>query len=455
MITKASEEQCKFEVEEIEKLFSLSVESKENKAFSISTDSRNIESNQIFLPLVGENFDGHDFINQVFEKGIEYSFCEKIKTNKTNEKYKNRLLVIENSLEAYHKIANQYRKKINPKVITITGSSGKTTVKELISTVLMQKFKVHKTEKNFNNEFGVPKTILEMSKETQILILELAMRGKGQIRQLSKVSEPDIAIVTNISSAHIGILGSLKEIIEAKCEIFEHIKKEGTAFLVNDPALVECAKNVIGSKSTKIVLFQNAEATNIKFKEGKTFFSFSGEDYCINAMGKAHILNAILAIKVSKLLGLTKDEINKGFMEFKIPSGRGNVINLSEDKFLIDESYNANPDSVKAAVSNLVDCWDKKYKKILVLGELAELGQHENRLLNELKQWLSVQPITSVITLGNQLKGTITGSNVINVNDLESCCNALKQSFLNKSVLLVKGSHVAGLEKVIECLNKQ
>lgn len=455
MTTKAFEEQCTFEIEELEQLFSLKIENKENHRFSISTDSRNIKPSQIFLPLVGESFDGHDFINQVFERDINLSFCEKKKTSKVNEKHKNKLLVVENSLNAYHKIANYHRKKINPKVIAITGSSGKTTVKDLISTVLSQKFKTHKTEKNFNNEFGVPKTILEMAEGTQILVLELAMRGKGQISQLSKTAEPDIAIITNISSAHIGILGNLNEIIEAKCEIFEHLKKDGSAFLVNDPALVAHAKNVLDSKSIKEILFQDSEATNVKIKEGKTFFSFSQEDYCINALGKVHLLNAILAIKISKLLGLTKDEINKGLMKFKIPSGRGNVISLSKDKFLIDESYNANPDSVRAAVSNLIDCWDKKNKKILVLGELAELGQHEENLLNELNQWLSAQPITSVITLGKQLKGKITGRNVINVNDLESCCNAVKQVFLKETVLLVKGSHVAGLEKVIEYLNKQ
>ena len=158
------------------------------------------------MPFSGEKFDGHMFINEVFAKGVKYSFCEKSKTSGLDQ---SKLIVVENTLDAYHKIANYYRRKINPIVIAVTGSSGKTTVKELIATVLNEKYRVHKTEANFNNEIGVPKTILEMPKDTDVLVLELAMRGKGEIRYLSGTSEPDVAIITNVGSSHVGRLGSL------------------------------------------------------------------------------------------------------------------------------------------------------------------------------------------------------------------------------------------------------
>lgn len=450
---------AEFEVKELKKLFDFksdkSDKEEDNKIFFVTTDSRNISKNQIFIPLVGEKFDGHDFIDQALEKGAPLSFCEKNKTNKTQEKNRSKLILVSNTLEAYHTVANSYRKKINPKVIAITGSSGKTTVKDLISLVLSKKYKVHKTQLNFNNEFGVPKTILEMNKDTEILVLELAMRGKGQIKQLSKIAESDISIITNVGCAHVGILGDLKTIIEAKAEIFEYTKPKGLAFLPDQKELLDYVREVANQKSLKLELFSKTEAENIKYKEGKTYFTFNGEDYCINALGEIHALNAILAIKVAQCLELSKNKIKEGLLSFEVPSGRGRVINLGGERFLIDESYNANPESVKIAVSSLIECWDKDYKKVVVLGELAELGQYEEKFISNLNKYLASKPISKIITIGKNLKDKITGPNVINVDDNENCCKTLEKLLLSKTIVLVKGSRVAALEKIIKSFNKQ
>lgn len=415
----------------------------------ISTDSRNIKPDQIFLPLAGEKFDGHDFINDVFVKGVKHSFCEKNKSSRANEKYKSNLILVENTLDTYHEIANQYRKKINPTVIAITGSSGKTTTKDLLSTVLKTKYKVHKTEANFNNEIGVPKTILEMLEDTQVLVLELAMRQKGEIRYLAKTCEPDIAIITNVGSAHIGRLGSIESVIKAKCEILEHLKKGGLAILHNDPSLVKCSREIWKGKTD---FFDLNQAKDISFKEGKSYFVLNekpSEKYSIPALGKTNVLNSILAIKVARHLSLSTEEVQKGLLLFEIPKGRGNIIKLASDIYVIDESYNANPDSVKTAVSNLLECWDNSYEKILVLGELRELGKHEGELLRDLNSWLTEKPLESLVTVGDKLKEITSNYNVKNISE---CCDILNKLVKSKSVILVKGSHIAGLEEVINYL---
>jgi len=433
---------------ELQKLFSLSIP--KDSLFSISADSREIDNSQIFLPLTGEKFDGHDFVNNIFEKGIRLSFCEKSKIEKVKSEYRKNLIVVNKTLDAYQLLANYYRKKTNPTVIAITGSSGKTTTKDLVALVLSTKFKTYKTEENFNNEFGVPKTILEMPQDIKVLVLELAMRSKGEIRYLSKTSEPDIAVITNIGYAHIGRLGTIEETVRAKCEILEHLRKEGIAVLFNDPKLIDYSSKVWKGKT---IYYDLSKVVNISFKEGKSHFLYEDEEYSVNAHGKIHVLNSICTITIARLLGMTRDEINKGLNLFQVPDGRGNVIELRGGITLIDESYNANPDSLRAALSNLFDCWQDRgeiHKKILVLGELAELGEHESKLLSELNEWLKHKPINNIITVGERLNEINT--KVLRVKDINECFDALKELLESKTVILVKGSHKANLKELVNLL---
>ncbi len=437
----------KFSTKELLDIFNFKEIIDADESYSICTDSRTIKTDQIFLPISGEKYDGHDFINSVFEKDVKYSFCDAKKIQKINEKFRKSLILVDDTLNAYHEIAKYYKRKISPKTITITGSSGKTTIKDLIATILSTKYKVHKTEANFNNEIGVPKTILEMPEDTQVLVLELAMRAKGEIRFLAKTAEADITVITNVGSAHIGRLGSLQAIIEAKCEILEHLKNEGIAIVHNNPDLIKCAGRYM-PQHVPMTTFDLAEAKNITFKNGKTNFTFEDKNYTINAPGKIHVLNSLCAMKTAEKLNLSFEEIKKGLIEFTLPQGRGNIISLKGDKFLIDESYNANPESLKAAITSLIECWNSEYKKIVVIGELAELGGHESQLLTELNDWVNKMPLDHVITVGDKIKA-ITYKSSTNVRNIEECCAILNNLFTSKSVVLVKGSRVAGLEKLV------
>ena len=452
--------EARFNADELRQLFKAKI--KTDFEASICTDSRTVKPDQIFLPLKGELFDGHDYINSVFEESLKkkrsqiFSFCEKKKVNKVKKKYRDRLILVKSALDAYHRLANYHRKKINPKVVAITGSSGKTTTKDLVSSVLSSGFKVHKTEANFNNEIGVPKTILEMPPDTEILVLELAMRGKGEIGFLSKTAEPDVAVITNVGTAHIGRLGSLQSIVSAKCEILKHLKKDGLAILFNDKMLLKTTEKIWRGKTAS---FDLSQASDIEFRDGKTYFTINVqklcyEKYSINALGNIHVLNSLIAILIARYFGLLKDEIQRGLSAFEIPLGRGGLLQISKDIYLINESYNANPDSVKTAVNNLVKCWANGYKKILVLGELAELGKHEDKLLKDLSKWLKAQRLATVITIGKKMKPFFTASNVKNVTNTDECHAILKKLLIPHSVALLKGSRVAGLERVIENLVK-
>lgn len=445
---------AKFSSRDLNQLFDLNI--KESFEFSLSTDSRTITKSDLFIPLRGEKFDGHEFINDVLDKGIRYSFCEKTSLDKVSGRNKHKLIVVDKTIDAYNKIANYYRNRLNAKVITITGSSGKTTVKELIACVLSEKFKVHKTEANFNNEIGVPKTILEAPQDTEVLVLELAMRRKGEIDYLSKTAEPDIAIITNVGLAHIGRLGDLSSIIEAKCEIFNHMKKEGLGFLHKNDSLIEYFKKEKIEKVKDCIVFDISEVgTDYVFKDGKSFFSLGGDKYFIYAKGKTHILNSVLAIKLAKhkLFNLTKEELQRGLSKFAIPRGRGNIIALSRDFYIVDESYNASPDTVKLAVGNLLDSWGN-LKKVLVIGELAELGGHKDKLLRDLMDWIGRQKLDSIVGIGEDYK-EYKSKNMIcadNINEANKLLRGIVEN--GKTVVLVKASRVAGLEKIVSYLEK-
>lgn len=440
------ENKARFSSEELNKLFKCNLDFKEK--YSINTDSRSIKENEIFLPLIGEKFDGHDFIH-----GLEcISFCARTHLNKVDKKHHDRLIIVENTLDAYHLLANYYRKKINPKVIGITGSSGKTTTKEIVSAVLLGKYKIHKTKANFNNEIGVPKTILEMSEDTEVLVLEMAMRAQGEIRYLSKTAEPNIVIITNVGNAHIGRLGSLENIIKAKSEILLHLNKEGLAILHNDKALLSHAEKV---RTGKTKTFDLSLVEEISYMGYKSSFNFKGNKHSINAIGSVYILNSIAAFLVAEELGMNSVQMQEGLNTFSVPKGRGNLIKISENIFLLDESYNANPESVKSTVNNMVYCFPSDFKKILILGELAELGEYEDTLLDDLAKWLSDKPLSSVITIGNSLEkvNIELQKKAKNVKNAEECCTILK-SVEPKTLIAVKGSRVAGLDKIVEYLEK-
>lgn len=357
------------------------------KALEISTDSRTIKKNSIYVPLIGEKFDGHDFIPESLEKGaakvlsqIPYEkllskFIQKSKDKKNIEileHNKEKIEVVESTLKKYQELARDYKREINPLTIAITGSNGKTTLKEMLASILQTKYKIHYTEANFNNEIGVPKTILSMPENIEILILEMGMRDLGQIEILSAIAEPNICIITNIGTAHIELLGSKENIRKAKLEIIKYAQDyKNLDFYKEKLLLLDLQEfEILNSDNNFKEIIENIKCDSFNNHEQIQLNMFS--NYGINASANA-------AIKVAELLGIAIESSKKILKKFTPIKGRGQIYIDSSMNIYIDESYNASPETLKLGIESLC----KEFPQINKLIVTAEILENDPKLISE------------------------------------------------------------------------
>ncbi len=413
----------------------------------ISTDTRTIKENDIYLPLSGENFDGHNFIENTVQKGCVGYFTEKTKYYGQNAGF---VIAVDDTLEAYLKTANYVRKKLNPIVIAITGSSGKTTVKEFIYSVLATSFQVHKSILNHNNEIGLCQTLLNMDEAAQFAVIEMGMRGLGEIELLSKHAEPDVAVITNIGTAHIGKLGSLENIAKAKCEITSHLKNSGTLLAFDDDLI----KKYCSWGGNKVFYGKNYEVA--EQNENSTAFMYKNEYYEIPVTGEYNVINAISAIEIGKHFGISYENILAGLLNYKPVGNRGKTISLKNGTKMIVDCYNANPDSMIASIDSIAKIY-KNSKISLILGDMGELGDYEEDLHKKVGVFISRLSIDSLVTVGEKAKliaieaqksAIKTNSFMDNIETAEFLANNLEQN----SILFFKGSRSMKLEEIAESL---
>ena len=364
--------------------------------YNISTDTRTIQNGDIYLPIKGANFDGEKFCEEAILKGAAGCF---ISGNNYPENAKI-VLQVENTLDAYMKIANHVRKEYNPITLAITGSSGKTTTKEMIYSIVSKKFKTHKTFANHNNEIGFCQTILSMPEDTQVLIIEMGMRALGEIELLSKYAEPDYSIIVNTGSAHIGRLGSLDNIARAKCEITEYQNPSGTLIAYDSERL----HKFIDFRGEKI-FFSIKDAQILEKAPAYTKFIYKSQNYEINVEGDYNVENAIAAIEFAQKLKIQYDDIRRGLLSYRPIEKRWEVEEVNGLKF-INDSYNANPESMKASVSTFVELYKNP---VVVLGNMGELGENEIAFHKEVGDYigrLDGKKQARFITVGNLAKYT-------------------------------------------------
>ena len=361
--------------------------------YNISTDTRTIKEGDVYLPLKGESFDGEKFIEQALEKGAIGYFTTGDKVFDSAKC----VFKVDNTLNAYLKLANFCRNKFDPITVAITGSSGKTTTKELVNSVLSQKFMTHKTFSNHNNEVGLCQTILGMPEDVEVLIVEMGMRGLGEIDLLSKFAEPDYAIITNAGSAHIGRLGSLDNIAIAKSEIVSSLKENGALIAHNNPRLKKFA-NFNGEK----IWYSVDDVKILEQRQGYSRFEYNGNVYELNVEGLYNIENSLSAIELGYKLGMTYDEILKGLLAYKPIEKRWEVEDVRGLK-VINDSYNANPESMKASVSTFIELYENP---IVILGNMGELGESEVELHQDVGRFLAKKSKNNVkyLTVGNLAK---------------------------------------------------
>jgi UDP-N-acetylmuramoyl-tripeptide--D-alanyl-D-alanine ligase len=385
------------------------------KLKSVSTDSRTIKPGDIFLAIKGKNFNGHDHILSALERGAEFAISEELRPEFPHEK----ICLVDNTLSTYHQIASAYRSSLNPIVIGITGSSGKTTTKEMLYKILSERYTTYASQENFNNEIGVPKTILEAPIDTKVLILEMGMRGLGEISLLSKTSKPNISIITNIGTAHIERLGSVENIRKAKFEIIDGLADYNGRLSLNKTLIIDT-----DNYQKLINQGEKLKMNTLTFDDSRHY-----QVTCLNSPGINADANA--AAHAARVLGLTEEEIQRGLLKYSPGPGRGVILHDKEANIFIDDSYNANPESVMNSVTALCEEFSNK-KKIVIIGEIAESLPE---LVEALFQELRSMPQIELVDARKQ--------------DISSINSLIKSKLDGKTVILVKASRVAGLEKII------
>lgn len=344
--------------------------------FNISTDTRTISNKDIYLPLKGETFDGEKFIDKALGNGAKAYFT----TSDLVLDDADFVLKVPDTKDAYMKIAQFYLRRVNPVKIGITGSAGKTTTKEMVYSVLNYKFKTHKTFSNHNNEIGFCQTVLSMPDDTQMLIVEMGMRGLGEIDYITKYLEPDYAIVTNCGSAHVGRLGSLDNIAIAKCEIANGLKQGGMFISLNQDIIKKHLK-FNGEK----IFYSMKDVEVLERKPSYSKFIYKGNICELNVEGDYNIENSLSAINVGLKTGMTPEEIARGLKTYHPIEKRWEVEDIKGYRF-INDSYNANPESMKASVRAFIELYPNP---VVVLGDMGELGEDERKYHAQVGEYLS------------------------------------------------------------------
>lgn len=356
------------------------IKNNEGNFSKISTDTRKIEKDNLFIALKGENFNGNDYVIHAVEKGASIIIVDEIKFKIEELNNRGTIIKVKNTKTALGDLARFYRKKIGIKVVGITGSTGKTSTKDLVAAFLSGKYKVFKTQGNFNNEIGLPLMIFELSKEYDIAVLEMGTSDFGEINRLASIALPNIGAITNIGVAHIEYLKTRENILKEKMSIADFFEEKNSLIINCENDMLKTIDKCDKFNLKKIGYDKNYDvyARNIELTSETTSFDVVTNDnknhrFTLNMVGEHNILNALIGIQISKEFGLTFDEMEKGLKNFNATSMRLEIINKN-NFIIINDSYNANPDSMKAALKVLENY--SGVRKIAVLGTMGELGDY-------------------------------------------------------------------------------
>ena len=428
----------------------------------ISTDSRTIKPGELFVALRGENFEGHNFVEASAKTGATGALVD---LNWAGSVPKNFVLLrATDTLQAYQTLAANYRRSLALKVLAITGSNGKTSTKDFAASVFARKFRVTKTEGNFNNHVGLPRTILEATSGDEIAVWEIGMNHPGEIAALAKIAAPDAAIITNIGVAHIEFMGSREAIAMEKGALAEAIDPQGTVILnADDPFTEEIAARTRARVVLAGTMGGAVQAIEIRQSaDGSEFTIVEGAHRCraqLSVAGSHMVQNALLAVAAGRAFGLSIEECAAGLGAAPLTKARLQIREIGGVQFL-DDSYNANPDSMKAALRTLVEL-DADGKRIAVLGEMRELGTQSERGHREVGETAATLGLDQLITIGDTAESIAKGARTAGLDKVLSAPSTGEAAKLLGEIaepgdlVLIKGSRAARTEEVIERFGNQ
>ena len=426
-------------------------------------DSRLVKENYLFFATKGERVDGHDYIAKAFELGATIAVCEHIP-----EGVEGSFIVVKDTFAALKQIAKFYREGLDIKVVGITGSVGKTSTKEFVASVLAEKYNVLKTMGNFNNEVGLPLTVLKIREEHEVAVLEMGISDFGEMTRLSEIAQPDVCVITNIGQCHLEQLGDRDGVLKAKTEVFTNLKENGTACLFAEDDKLAGIAEVNGKKPVFYGAGENSEvyASDVVNK------GLFGSECVIHAgnmkikaeiplPGKHMVYNALAATAVAKTLGLSAEQIEKGIRSVEAVSGRSHLIQTSEYT-IIDDCYNANPVSMKAAIDLLGEA---NTRKAAILGDMFELGENEKALHRSVGEYAAKQNVDALICVGALSEEMYRGAvecedkkdamELYHFATLEDCKNEVAGLLKQGDAVLIKASHGMHFTELVELLTQE
>lgn len=442
----------------------------------ISIDSRTLISGDLFFAIIGSSFDGHDFIIEAFNKGaVGAVICKSVSSLLQSEEIdKNKVIVeVKDTLSALQDWSKHYRDKFKTFNICVTGSNGKTTTKEIIAHILSQEVSLLKTSGNYNNEIGIPLTLLQLNKSHKILVVEMGMRGLGEIKTLANFIPPDLAVITNIGEAHIGLLGSKDNIFKAKSELLQSLDKDGMAIINRDDPYFFKMWEIVKYKKIYTFGIENKSdivARNIRMVSDKGMrFTLEmkndkSREIYFPLLGRYNIYNALAAVAVAFALGIELDLIERRLSSFKPLDMHMQLSNFYNGIKILNDSYNASPISVKSALETLAEAAQNN-RKIAILGDMLELGEKSDFYHKEIGKEVVKLSIDILITVGEGGKIIAQSSKdegmakeqvfSFKKNEKKNLAKKLLNLIKPGNFVLLKGSREMKMEDILEFWQKE
>ncbi len=431
---------------------------------SYSKDTRTIKQGDCYVGIKGENFDGNKFWEKAFEKGAKACILDSFE-GKLDDDSKYTILLVKNSVEALQTLATYVREQLNIPVVAVTGSVGKTSTKDFISAVLEQKYKVLKSPGNLNGQIGLPLNILSYQDE-DVMVLEMGMNDFGQISTLSRIAKPTIAVITNIGTAHIGILGSRENILVAKLEILDGMEK-GTPLIINtDNDLLVNLKCEDHSLITCGILSEAMyKGRDIQVLDNKTLYQveYQNQNYSIELplIGEVFALNSLLAVAVGDLLRLSKEEIQKGLANINTSDNHMRIFTLKNKATIIDDCYNSNLEALKSALKTLINFKGKRH--IAILGDILELDSFSKDIHLEIGSLEEIKQLDFLLLTGKDAKyiqegalnNNVKQEKILYFSNQEDLLKELKSLIKEDDVVLVKASNGMHFKNIVSSLEEE
>jgi UDP-N-acetylmuramoyl-tripeptide--D-alanyl-D-alanine ligase len=431
---------------------------------SITTDSRELGKNSLFVPIAGERFDGHRFIDELVKSGSIAAF---LTTSDEHDKlaraYHMGAILCEDTLRAYGAIASHHRSSVKATVIGITGTNGKTTTKELLWAILNRKSMTLKNEKNYNNEIGVPYTLLGLKDEHKWAVIEMGMNHTGEIDRLSGIAKPDMALITNVGEGHLEFLGTILDVANAKSEIMNRMA-DGSAIILNrDTQYFELLRGKAEKRNMKIKTFGLSDEADVKPDSYKLSvdsiaFKYGNDEYAVPLYGIHNIYNALAAMTAAMELGVDTGFIKDAFMEFKNIDMRSQIV-AGRDFTIINDTYNSNPLSAGYALKSLAEIFPGR-RRIAIFSDMKELGSSSERLHKDLGKQAALAGINMLFSWGEMAENITLGAiecgfrndMALHFKTKSGLIDHARNNLTHNDVVLIKGSRSMKMEEVVEAL---